>query len=269
MCIRDRLGLLTEGNELAIYDVERSALNKLTVSGVVQDIAFSPDSQQLVITDSEGKIQRRDIATAQWSEDPTQGDEPVFSLATSSQFLAMASADQIQITGTDSNGGIPPIGGLAENGLLVFSNDGSLLASTDSTGRIAIWQYKDGKFTATTSFNKARAVSLAFHPDGTLFAVGTASQVYLMDIAGKELARIPHLDTVNGVSFSADGKYLATASSTLLQIWEIDKIQLIKSDELIQAGCSRLFENFDPAQWSTFFGNEKYKTLCETLPVPE
>ena len=90
-----------------------------------------------------------------------------------------------------------------------------------------------------------------------------------MDSTGKELARIPHLDTVNGVSFSADGKYLATASSTLLQIWEIDKIQLIKSDELIQAGCSRLFENFDPAQWSTFFGNEKYKTLCETLPVPE
>jgi WD40 repeat protein len=264
-----QLGLLTEGNELAIYDVERSALDKLTVSGPVQDIAFSPDSQQLVIADSEGKIQRWDIVKAQWSEDLTQGDAPVFSLATSSQFLAMASGDQIQITGTDSDGGIPPIGGLAENGLLVFSNDGSLLASTDSTGRIAIWQYKDGKFTAATSFNKARAVSLAFHPDGTLFAVGTASQVYLMDIAGKELARIPHRDTVNGVSFSADGKYLATASSTLLQIWEIGNIQLIKSDELIQAGCSRLFENFDPAQWSTFFGNEKYKTLCESLPVPE
>jgi WD40 repeat protein len=86
-----------------------------------------------------------------------------------------------------------------------------------------------------------------------------------MDIGGKELARIPHLDTVNGVSFSEDGKYLATASSTLLQIWEIGKVQLIKSDELIPAACSRLFENFDPAQWSTFFGNEKYKTLCDSF----
>jgi len=235
----------------------------------VQDIAFSPDSQLLITSDVDGNIQAWDIASGQWSEDPLQADGPVSSLATSSKFLAMASTDQIHITGADGNGGIPSIGGSAEDGLLIFSHDGSLLASTDTTGRIAIWQYQDGKFTAVASFHRERAVSLAFHPDGTLFAVGTANQVYLMDIEGKELARIPHRDTVNSVSFSAEGKYLATASSTLLQIWELGKIELIKSEELIPAACSRLFENFDPAQWSTFFGNEKYKTLCESLPVPE
>jgi WD40 repeat protein len=261
--------MLTEGNELAIYDVERSALDKLTATGVVHDITFSPDSQQLIASDSDGNIQVWNLASAQWVDNPVQEYAPAFSLATSSQFLAMASADQIHITGTDNNGGIPPIGGSEEKGLLVFSKDGSLLASPDATGRITIWQYQDGKFAAVASFNKERAVSLAFHPEGTLFAVGTATQVYLMDIGGKELARIPHLDTVNGVSFSADGKYLATASSTLLQIWEIDKIQLIKSEALLPAACSRLFENFDPAQWSTFFGNEKYKTLCDSLAVPE
>ena len=264
-----QLGLLTEGNELAIYDVERGALEKLTTPGTVQDIAFSPDNQQFITTDSDGNIHAWDVASAQWIENPVQEDGPVFSLATSSQFLAMASTDQIHIRGRDNNGGIPPLGGLPADGLLVFSNDGSLLASTDPTGRIAIWQYKEGKFTTAASFDKGRAVSLAFHPEGTSFAVGTATHVYLMDIEGKELARIPHRDTVNGVSFSADGKYLATASSTLLQIWEIDNLQLIKSDELIPAACSRLFENFDPVQWSTFFGNEKYKTLCDTLPVPE
>lgn len=264
-----QLGLLTEGNELAIYDVERGALEELAVSGTVQDIAFSPDNQQLITSNADGNIQAWDVAGAQWIENPVQEEGPVFSLATSSQFLAMASTDQIHITGRDNNGGIPPIGGLAENGLLVFSNDGSLLASTDSTGQIAIWQHQEGKFTAIASFNKGRAVSLAFHPDGTSFAVGTATHVYLMDIDGKELGRIPHLDTVNSVSFSADGKYLATASSTLVQIWEIDQVQLIKSGELIPAACSRLFENFDPAQWSTFFGSEKYKTLCDSLPVPE
>jgi WD40 repeat protein/cell division protein FtsB len=264
-----QLGLLTEGNELAIYDVERKALEKLPISGIVQDIAFSPDSQQLIISDVDGNLQAWDIASGQWSENPLQADGPVSSLAASSQFLAMASTDQIHITGPDGNGGIPSIGGSAEDGLLIFSQDGSLLASTDTTGRIAIWRYQDGKFTAVASFNRERAVSLAFHPDGILFAVGTANQVYLMDLEGKELARIPHRDTVNSVSFSAEGKYLATASSTLLQVWELNKIELIKSDELIPAACSRLFENFDPAQWSTFFGNEKYKTLCESLPVPE
>ena len=266
-----QLGVLTEGNEAALYDVERGALKSLTASSSIQDIAFSPDSQQLVISNADGNIEVWDIASAQWIETPAQESEPVFSLASSSQFLAMGTTDEILITDVDNNGGIPPIPASGENSLLTFNQDGSLLASTDSAGRTSLWQYQDGKFTAGASFDKERAVSLAFHPDGTLLAVGTASHVYLIDIAGKELARIPHLDTVNGVSFSADGTYLATASSTTLQIWEMDKIPLIKSepDDLISAACSRLFKNFDPPQWTTFFGNEKYKTLCEDLPVPE
>jgi WD40 repeat protein len=43
-----RLGILTEGNELAIHNVERNALDILPISGIVQAIAFSPDSQQLI-----------------------------------------------------------------------------------------------------------------------------------------------------------------------------------------------------------------------------
>ncbi len=119
------------------------------------------------------------------------------------------------------------------------------------------------------SFDKERAVSLAFQPDGTLLAVGTAKYVYLMDSTGKELARIPHMDTVNSVSFSADKNYLATASSTLLQVWAIDKIELIQRADLIPAACSRLFENLSQAQWKAFFGSENPKPLCENLPVPQ
>jgi WD40 repeat protein len=264
-----RLGVLTEGNEVAIYDVERGAPSLLAISGSVQDIAFSPDSQQFMTTDSDGNIQLWDIASAQWIESPEQKYAPVFSLATSSRFLAIGSADQIHITSADSDGGIPPIEAAAENVLLVFNKDGSLLASADSAGKVTIWQYKDGKFSAVGSFDKERAVSLAFQPDGTRLAVGTAKYVYLMDSIGKELARIPHMDTVNSVSFSADGNYLATASSTLLQVWAIDKIELIQRADLIPAACSRLFENLSQAQWKTFFGGEDPKPLCENLPVPQ
>ena len=266
-----QLGILTEGNEVALYRVEGGALESLTVSGSVQDIAFSPDNQQFITSDVDGNIQAWDIAGEQWIENTGQESTPVFTLATSLQFLAMGTTDEILITDADNNGGIPPIPASGGKSLLAFNQAGSLLASADSAGRVSLWQYQDGKFTAVASFDKERAVSLAFHPEGTLLAVGTATQVYLIDIDGKELARIPHLDTVNGVSFSADGAYLATASSTLLQVWEMDKIQLINSDpeDMISAACSRLFENFDPPQWTTFFGNEKYKTLCENLPVPE
>jgi WD40 repeat protein len=264
-----RLGVLTEGNEVAIYNVKGGAPSLLAIPSSVQDLTFSPDSQQLIINDPDGKIQVWNIASEQWVESPDQEYEPIFSLATSSRFLAMGSTDKIHITGEDSNGVIPPIESSAENVLLVFNKDGSLLASADSKGKVSIWEYKAGKFTAVGSFDKERAVSLAFRPDGTLLAVGTAKYVYLMDNTGKELARISHMDTVNGVSFSADGSYLATASATLFQVWALDKIELIQRDRLIPAACSHLFENLSRTQWETFFAGETYQRLCENLPEPK
>jgi WD40 repeat protein len=264
-----RMGVLTEGNEVAIYDVERGAPSLLAISGSVQDITFSSDSQQFMATDPDGNIQVWDIASAQWVKSPEQKYAPVFSLATSSRFLAMGSTDEIHIIGADIDGGIPPIEASAENILLVFNKNGSLLASADSAGKVTIWEYKAGKFTTVGTFDKERVVSLAFRPDGTQLAVGTAKYVYLMDNTGKELARVPHMDTVNSVSFSADGSYLATASATLLQVWAIDKIELIKRDDLIPAACSHLFENLSKTQWEAFFKGDTYQRLCENLPEPK
>jgi WD40 repeat protein len=260
-----RLGVLTQGNEVAIYDVERGVSSPLEVSGVVQDIAFSPDSQEFLTSDSDGNIQTWEIASGQWIESPVQAYAPAFSMATSSQFLGIGSTNMISIIGADNDGGIAPLETSGQNTLLAFNKDGSLLASVDSAGRISTWRYQAGQFSVVASFDKERAVSLAFHPQENLLAVGTAAHVYLMDMDGKELARIPHMDTVNSVSFSADGKYLATASSTLLQLWDLEDIQLINSDELIPAACSRLFENFNAEQWETLFPGEEYRPLCEDL----
>jgi WD40 repeat protein len=103
-----------------------------------------------------------------------------------------------------------------------------------------------------------------------LIAVGTAKNVYLIDTAtGEEIARIPHIDVVNDVSFSADGNILATASSKALQFWNLAKIQKIEKGDLVAEACKRLIENFSEADWQRHFGNEPYRILCENLPVLE
>jgi WD40 repeat protein len=154
--------------------------------------------------------------------------------------------------------------------LRVLSPDGSLLATSDTSGKITISKYENGQYTEISTFVKEQAASLAFHPEGRILAVGTARNVSLVDIAsGNEIARIPHSDAVNGVSFSSDGNYLATASSRVLQIWDATKIHAINSDDLVQTACSRLIQNLDTDQWTTLFENEKYRTLCDNLPVPQ
>jgi WD40 repeat protein len=267
------LGILTQGKEAAICSAS-NCKPKATAASSVQSIAFSPDSQQFITSASDDSIQAWDAASAKILEDLVGKYPPAFSLATSSHYLALGSEDKINIVGADGDGGIPPIEAPGKDALLVFNADGSLLASRNPSGRIDIWKFQSGQFAPLSSFIREQTVALAFNPEGTRLAVGTAKNVFLMDVAsGTEVARIPHTDIVNGVSYAPDGKYLATVSSKVLQFWDTAKLRQIeiKSDskDLISAACSRLFENLSRAQWETFFGTEEYVPLCENLPEPQ
>jgi WD40 repeat protein len=192
-------------------------------------------------------------------------------LATSLQHLALGSEDRIHLVGGNGNGAILPIETSAKDAILAFNGDGSLLASATPEGRINVWKYQGGQFTSVTDFATEQAVSLSFNTTGTRLAVGTANNVFIMDVtSGTEVARIPHTDMVSGVSYSPDGKYLATVSSKVLQFWETAKIRQIEiksaREELIAAACARLFENLSEAEWESFFPGEAYQSLCANLP---
>jgi WD40 repeat protein len=262
------LGIRTDGNEVAVYNIENRGLKTIKVPDPVRSIAFSPDSQQLITSDSEGDAQAWNVLNAELISQPNGGYAQAFSFATSPELLAIGSKDGITVINGD--GALPKIESRGENALLVFSLDGSLLAATDSSGQIKIWKDQNGNFTEVASLVKEQAVSLSFNPGGTLLAVGTAQNLYLIDPGtGEEVARIPHIDIVNGVSFSADGNIVATASSKVLQFWNIANIQQIKKGNLIPTACSRLIGNFDTAQWHALFGDQQYRTLCENIPVPQ
>jgi len=197
-------------------------------------------------------------------ENPDQQYPQASALAMSAEVLALGSNGKIRIIGVDANGGTSELEAPGENTLLAFNQSGSVLASTDSSGRIQIWSSQGGTFTAMSSLIKEQAASLALNAQGTLLAVGTAKNVFLIDTAnGKEIARIPHHDLVSGLSFSPDGKYLTTASSKVLQVWEIAKIEQIKSDDLIPTACSRLVGQFTETQLEALFDDSAI--LCEDL----
>jgi WD40 repeat protein len=264
------LGVSTEGNEVAVYNIENRGLKAVPVSGSVRSIAFSPDNQQFITSDADGTVQIWNVLNADLINDSNEKYAQASALAGSSEMLAIGSRDKITVMDANGDGSMPGIESLGENTLLALSIDGKWLASSDSSGKTSIWKNQNGTFTDPVSSTKEQAVSLSFNPLGTLLAVGTSDNVYLLDpTTGREIARIPHIDIVNGVSFSADGKLLATGSSKVLQFWDVTKIQRIRKDDLVPTACSRLIKNFDTAQWSTLFGDEKYRTLCENLPVPQ
>jgi WD40 repeat protein len=111
---------------------------------------------------------------------------------------------------------------------------------------------------------------MSFDPKADRLAVGTLNNIYLIDTqTGYEIARIPHANTVNAVSFSADGTTLAATSGRVLQFWTLAKMHWIRSDQIVETACSRLVRNLDESEWSALFGGEPYKQLCMDLPKPE
>jgi WD40 repeat protein len=264
------LGISTEGNEVAFYNIENHGLKILKVSGSVRSISFSPDNLQFITSYADGKVQAWDVLSADLITNPYDKYEQATSVVNNAELLAIGSRDKITVLDANGDGSTPEIESLGENTLMALSADGTWLASSDSSGKISIWKNENGTFTAPVFLTKDQAVSLSFNPLGTLLAVGTSNNVYLLDpTTGGEIARIPHIDIVRGVSFSADGKILATGSSKVLQFWDISKIQRIRKDDLVLTACNRLIKNFDTAQWTNLFGAEKYRTLCESLPVPQ
>jgi WD40 repeat protein len=244
------LGISTEGKEIALYDnTANRILSKDTWPSLLKSTAFTPDSQQFLASDSSGNIQAWDVPAWQPVEDAAQKYPQASSLADSSDYLALGTKDKINILGANGDGDNTAIDAPGDNSLLANSKDGSWLASTDSSGRIQLWKYQSGKFSNTSSLLREQAASMALNADGSQLALGSAQNVFLIDTAtGTEIARIPYRDVVTGLAFSPDGKYLTTVSSNVLQRWEIEKIEKIKSTELVQTACSRLIEKFSDAQ---------------------
>jgi WD40 repeat protein len=83
----------------------------------------------------------------------------------------------------------------------------------------------------------------------------------------QEVARIPHVDEVTSVSFSADGKILATVSRKVVELWDTAAIPKINNKDLIATSCGRLTSNLSETTWKLLFLEEEYRMICPALPV--
>ena len=111
---------------------------------------------------------------------------------------------------------------------VVFSRDGTTLASAGHDGTARLWDVATGQEKYVLKAHFGSVTSVAFSPDGNTLATGGYSgplpPVRLWDVAtGQEKSSLEgHTRNVNSVAFSPDGTTLASGSSdNTVRLWDV------------------------------------------------
>ena len=164
-------------------------LGKGTIGESDRAVAFSPDGQRLAVASGIGV----------W----------LYEVATSQPLALLPSESSVNS--------------------VVFSSDGTLLASGLNNGRVELWVVETGTkvamFEGHMGYTNSVAVAVAVSSDGTMLASGSRDRtIKLWDIATKRnIATLEgHTSIVNSVVFSPDGTLLASGSrDRTIKLWDI------------------------------------------------
>lgn len=264
------LALSTKDGKVVVVDVAQGgAARTLIASGPEQALAFSDDGGTLFIGSKDGLLQYRSLN----SEDNgvlRQETTAIYSITVSStNQLAVGMDDKIILLEPGSPASETALDAPGRNQWVEFSPDGSILASNTTSGRTYIWQIQDAEFDHVADLSSGLISSMSFSPNGKRLFLGETDQILIFDpLTGSEVNRIRQKGDVAGLTFSSDGNTLITAALRTVQYFNLTSLKDISGKDIVASACSRLTQNFSTSEWTFFFGDEEYRQLCESLPVP-
>jgi WD40 repeat protein/tRNA A-37 threonylcarbamoyl transferase component Bud32 len=202
----------------------------LRFRGNQRPVAFSPDGSRVVAWKHSGRIRSVDLRSHDVRTELTGLTGAILSVAFSfdGSLLATGSLDNtIRLWNTASGEEIVSLEGHREQvSSVAFSPNGEQLASGSWDGSVRLWDLSTGLEARTLVTDAPRVSSIAFSPDGAQLACGFhdgRARILQID-SGKEKMVLKAADIANAevqtfVSFSQNGRYLATAAGSITQVW--------------------------------------------------
>ncbi|HLY27045.1 MAG TPA: WD40 repeat domain-containing protein [Aggregatilineales bacterium] len=210
-------------------------------------VAFSPDGKMLLTTGADDSLQLWDVSSGQAIAQPIAGSSPA-AFSPDGQTIAFfdaSSSSSVHLWNIATAHDVrPPLtGGVADVTSLAFSPDGKTLAMGSADDLVRLWDVTSG--TALHEMHQSRDAnalqdlvgsisSVAFSPDGKTLATTLCEDIVDTDcrqgdvqiwdvVTGKMIGESlsGHTDWVASVTFSPDGKLLASGSwDSTIRLWD-------------------------------------------------
>lgn len=194
-------------------------------------LVFDANFERYARTDDQGNIVVRRVRDDQTLVVLTGLKKPpawVFRFSPNGRFLAAKDEpDQLHLWDLRHGNGPSKVIGSGCAHAFDFSPDSQLLAFSQCDGRIHIYNIASGQEIDALKQNAPSINFLAFHPNGQKVAISSDIKEYavqIINLIDRKVDRIlPHNAQVNGMTWSDDGKLLATACHDFYAyVWEVE-----------------------------------------------
>jgi len=220
-------------NRADVWDFSNRRLVKsLPTQGAVEDVAFSSDGRDVLVSDETGCVDAREISTGR-SDFHLQGKFCRMAVSPAGSLVAFGSGGK-QFVLDQGPGAVWDYRSnqrlflLPEAGTYVaFSPDGRRLASGCWNRELKVWDMKEGRLCARLA-PVENNLGMSFSPDASKLATGDESgNIVLWDVeTGKRIANArAHSENIFKIVFSPDGQCLASVSADqTVRLWNAESL---------------------------------------------